>query len=57
MTGIIFLLAAIPVIFMIRKESKIKAKENNETTNRFNSRVLDLMNLTTDEKEVIFWKI
>ena len=31
-TGIIFLLAAIPVIFMIRKERKVKAEANNETT-------------------------
>ena len=31
-TGIIFLLAAIPVIFMIRKERKIKAEANDETT-------------------------
>ena len=33
-TGIIFLLAAIPVIFMIRKERKVKAEANNETTSK-----------------------
>lgn len=33
-TGIIFLLAAIPVIFMIRKERKVKAEANNETTTK-----------------------
>ena len=31
-TGIIFLCAAIPVIFMIRKEKQVKAEANNETT-------------------------
>ena len=31
-TGIIFLLAAIPVIFLIRKERQVKAEANDETT-------------------------
>ena len=33
-TGIIFLLAAVPVVFMIRKERKIKAEANDETTTK-----------------------